>query len=172
MGTTFENNKILAQDLPNYETVAATVLDKKHYWVVLISTFIVFSFISVVIILCFYSFSFLKSIPYKQAAAIAYFSFWGLYVVYSWIGFKRKSYCYRTHDVIYNYGVFHKTTVLIPFNRIQHIALHQGLFSRKFGLASLQFYTAGGSTTDISIPGIPLEIAKSFKEMISDKIEK
>ena len=172
MGTTFENNKILAQDLPNYETVAATVLDKKHYWVVLISTFIVFSFISVGLMLCFYFFIFLKSMPYKQAAAIAYFSFWGLYVVYSWIGFKRKSYCYRTHDVIYNFGVFHKTTVLIPFNRIQHIALHQGLFSRKFGLASLQFYTAGGSTTDISIPGMPLEIAKSFKETISDKIEK
>ena len=172
MGTTFENNKILAQDLPNYETVAATVLDKKHYWVVLISAFFVFSFISVGLILCFYYFNFLKSMPYKQAAAIAYFSFWGLYVVYSWIGFKRKSYCYRTHDVIYNFGVFHKTTVLIPFNRIQHIALHQGLFSRKFGLASLQFYTAGGSTTDISIPGMPLEIAKSFKEIISDKIEK
>ena len=74
--------------------------------------------------------------------------------------------------MIYNFGVFQKTTVLIPFNRIQHIALHQGPFSRKFGLASLQFYTAGGSTTDISIPGIPLEIAKSFKETISDKIEK
>jgi membrane protein YdbS with pleckstrin-like domain len=172
MGTTFENNKILAQDLPNYENVAATVLDKKHYWVVLISTFIVFSFISLGLMLCFYFFNFLKSMPYKQAAAIAYFSFWGLYVVYSWIGFKRKSYCYRTHDVIYNFGVFHKTTVLIPFKRIQHIALHQGLFSRKFGLASLQFYTAGGSTTDISIPGMPLEIAKSFKEIISDKIEK
>ena len=172
MGTTFENNKILAQDLPNYEAVAATVLDKKHYWVVLTSTFIVFSFISVGLMICFYFLSFLKSMPYKQAAAIVYFTFWGLYVVYSWFGFKRKSYCYRTHDVIYNYGVFHKTTVLIPFNRIQHIALHQGLFSRKFGLASLQFYTAGGSTTDISIPGMPLEIAKSFKEMISDKIEK
>ena len=164
MVTTFENNKILAQDLPNYEAVAATVLDKKHYWVVLTSTFIVFSFISVGLMLCFYFLNFLKSMPYKQAAAIVYFTFWGLYVVYSWFGFKRKSYCYRTHDVIYNYGVFHKTTVLIPFNRIQHIALHQGLFSRKFGLASLQFYTAGGSTTDISIPGMPLEIAKSFKE--------
>ena len=117
-------------------------------------------------------FNFLKSMPYKQAAGIAYFTFWGLYVVYSWAGFKRKSYCYRAHDVIYNFGVFHKTTVLIPFNRIQHIALHQGLFSRKFGLASLQFYTAGGSTTDIRIPGIPLEIAKSFKETISYKIEK
>ena len=172
MVTAFENNKILAQDLPNYEAVAATVLDKKHYWVVLTSTFIVFSFISVGLMLCFYFLNFLKSMPYKQAAAIVYFTFWGLYVVYSWFGFKRKSYCYRTHDVIYNYGVFHKTTVLIPFNRIQHIALHQGLFSRKFGLASLQFYTAGGSTTDISIPGMPLEIAKSFKEMISDKIEK
>lgn len=172
METTFENNKILAQDLPSYEAIAATALDKKHYWVVLISTFIVFSFISVGLLMGFYFFNFLKSMPYKQAAAIAYLSFWGLYVVYSWIGFKRKSYCYRTHDVIYNFGVFHKTTVLIPFNRIQHIALHQGLFSRKFGLASLQFYTAGGSTTDISIPGMPLEIAKGFKEIISDKIEK
>ncbi len=138
----------------------------------LIRTFIVFSFISVGLMLCFYFFNFLKPISYRQGAAIAYFSFWGLYVVYSYVGFKRKSYCYRTHDVIYNFGVFHKTTVLIPFNRIQHIALHQGLFSRKFGLASLQFYTAGGSATDISIPGMPLEIAKSFKEIISDKIEK
>lgn len=172
MVTTFENNKILAQDLPNYEAVAATVLDKKHYWVVLISTFLIFSFISVGLMLCFYFLNFLKSMPYKQAAAIAYFTFWGLYVIYSWVGFKRKSYCYRDHDVIYNFGVFHKTTVLVPFNRIQHIALHQGLFSRKFRLASLQFYTAGGSATDISIPGMPLEIAKSFKEIISDKIEK
>ena len=171
MVTAFENNKILAQDLPNYEAVSGTALDKKYYSVVLIGTFIVFIFVSFGLILCFCFFDFLKSVPYKKAAATAYFTFWGLYVLYSWVGFKRKSYCYRTHDVIYNFGVFHKTTVLIPFNRIQHIALHQGFFSRKFGLASLQFYTAGGSATDVSIPGIPLDMAKSFKEAISEKIE-
>jgi membrane protein YdbS with pleckstrin-like domain len=38
-------------------------------------------------------------------------------------------------------------------------------------LASLQFYTAGGSATDVSIPGMPLDMAKSFKEAISEKIE-
>jgi membrane protein YdbS with pleckstrin-like domain len=171
MVTAFENNKILAQDLPNYEAVSGTALDKKYYFVVLIGTFIVFAFISLGLILCFFLFDFLKFMPYKQAAAVAYFAFWGLYVLYSWVGFKRKSYCYRTHDVIYNFGVFHKTTILIPFNRIQHIALHQGFFSRKFGLASLQFYTAGGSATDVNIPGMPLDTAKSFKEAISEKIE-
>ncbi len=171
MKTIFENNKILAQDLPSYEDVSATILDEKYYWVVLISTFIVFSFITAGLMLCFYFFDFMNSIPNKKITSVAYFSLWGLYFLYSWVGFKRKSYCYRTHDIIYTFGVFHKTTVLIPFNRIQHIALHQGLFSRKFELASLQFYTAGGSTTDISIPGIPLEIAKSFKEIISNKIQ-
>ena len=172
MEASYENNEILAHNLPNYEAVLVTVLDKKYFSVVLINTLVFFVFISLGLILCFYFFNFLKSMPHKAIASIAYLSFWLLYVLYSWVGFKRKSYCYRTHDVIYNYGVFHKTTVLIPFNRIQHIALHQGFFSRKLGLASLQFYTAGGSTTDISIPGMPLEIAKSFKEAISDKIEK
>ena len=62
--------------------------------------------------------------------------------------------------------------MLIPFNRIQHIALHQGIFSRIYGLASLQFYTAGGSTTDVNIKGFKLEDAKKFKEFVSNKIEK
>ena len=88
------------------------------------------------------------------------------------MSFKRRSYVFRDHDVVYKYGVIYHTNVLIPFNRIQHIALHQWLFSRMYGLSSLQFYTAGGATTDINIKGLKLETAQKFKTFVSEKIEK
>ena len=90
---------------------------------------------------------------------------------YDWISFNRKSYAFRDHDVIYKYGVLWQTTVLIPFNRIQHIALHQDFISRRFGLASLQFYTAGGSTSDVNIHGLTLDDAKKFKDFVSKRVE-
>ena len=91
---------------------------------------------------------------------------------YSLTSFRKKSYAFRDHDVIYKYGVFKESLVIVPYNRIQHIALHQGFFSRRYNLASLEFYTAGGSTSDINIPGFHLEDARNLKEIVSKKIEK
>ena len=41
-----------------------------------------------------------------------------------------------------------------------------------FDLSSIQFYTAGGSYTDISIKGLYKEDAEKWKEFVSAKIEK
>ena len=53
---------------------------------------------------------------------------------------------------------------------MQHVALHQGLFSRYFGLASLELFTAGGSSSDLKITGLLLTDAQNFKELIIQKI--
>ena len=87
------------------------------------------------------------------------------------MSFKRRSYSFGDHDVIYKYGVIYHTNVLIPFNRIQHIALHQGLFSRMYGLASFNFIQPGGATTDINIKGLKLETAQKFKLLFRKKLK-
>ena len=49
--------------------------------------------------------------------------------------------------------------------------MHQGLFSRYFGLASLELFTAGGSSTDLEINGLTLEEAQRYKIWIIQKID-
>src|SRR5690606_6666041 len=60
------------------------------------------------------------------------------------ISFKNRGFAFRNHDVIYKSGVLATKMTIIPYNRIQHAALHEGILSRKFGLAAIEVFTAGG----------------------------
>jgi membrane protein YdbS with pleckstrin-like domain len=48
------------------------------------------------------------------------------------------------NDVLFRQGIIATSTTVIPYNRMQHVALH-GLLARYFGLAKSNF-TAGGSS--------------------------
>ena len=91
-------------------------------------------------------------------------------VVFTKFSFQKKGYAFRTHDAIYKSGIIVETTTIIPFNRVQHVALHQGFISRKLGLATIELFTAGGSTSDLQIPGLLLADAQKIKELIAKKI--
>ncbi len=84
--------------------------------------------------------------------------------------FQKKGYVFREHDAIYKSGLISETTTIIPFNRVQHVALHQGFISRKLGLASVELFTAGGSSSDLEIPGLLLADAQIIKNLVSQKI--
>jgi membrane protein YdbS with pleckstrin-like domain len=86
------------------------------------------------------------------------------------LSFNNKGFAFRIHDAIYKEGLISETTTIIPFNRVQHVALHQGFISRKLGLASIELFTAGGSSSDIEIPGLQLEQAQKIKNLVSQKI--
>jgi membrane protein YdbS with pleckstrin-like domain len=62
--------------------------------------------------------------------------------------------------------------MVIPYNRIQHVALHEGFISRYFGLAKVEIFTAGGSASDIKIPGIAITQAEDIKQLLMGKIQK
>ena len=62
-------------------------------------------------------------------------------------------------------------TTTVPFNRIQHIEINQGPFSRFFDLATLSIFTAGNSSHDLKIRGIKISEAEKIKEFISSKID-
>jgi membrane protein YdbS with pleckstrin-like domain len=53
--------------------------------------------------------------------------------------------------VLYKYGILATKTIIIPYNRVQHVALHEGFVSRYLGLAKIEIFTAGGSSSDIEI---------------------
>lgn len=88
------------------------------------------------------------------------------------LGYKKKGYAFRNHDVIYRHGIIATTTIVIPYNRVQHVAIHEGFISRLFGLAQMEIYTAGGNSSDIAIPGIAREEADNIKFLLMGKIQK
>ncbi|RZJ31274.1 MAG: PH domain-containing protein, partial [Flavobacterium sp.] len=106
-------------------------------------------------------------------------TFWTAFVIlfaiclfFSRLAFTKKAFAFRNHDVLFRYGVIATTTIVIPYNRIQHVALHEGLISRSFGLAEIQIFTAGGKESDIQIPGIEKSQAEDIKQLLMGKIQK
>ncbi len=90
-------------------------------------------------------------------------------VMSSRIGYKKRSYALRERDLTYKKGWIFYSITTIPFNRIQHTEVSQGPIERKFSLSTLKIYTAGGSTSDLSIPGLEPEEAQALRDFISKK---
>lgn len=78
----------------------------------------------------------------------------------------KKAYALRQLDIQYRSGYIWQEETIIPFNRIQHCEINRGPLERLFNLASLKVYTAGGSSSDLTIPGLRPEIAQDLKNFI------
>lgn len=101
---------------------------------------------------------------------IAYITFAIILVLIYNIGVKRRGFAVRERDIIYASGVLALSTTIVPFTRIQHIALHEGFISRMFQLGDLQIFTAGGSSGSLHIRGIEIAEAKSIKALLMKQI--
>jgi membrane protein YdbS with pleckstrin-like domain len=77
-----------------------------------------------------------------------------------------KAFAVREHDIAYRAGLFWRKTIVLAYDRIQHIEVTTGPLQRKFGLASLKFFTAGGSSVDLRIDGLNAERAAQLREFI------
>jgi membrane protein YdbS with pleckstrin-like domain len=166
----FTNETTEIIDLPRFEEAKLNQLQAKYFTVVAI----VLSIVNFVILLVFFITSYFQTELFSNrillVIGIALSILIGLTYLLAKLSFNKKGYAFRTHDAIYKSGLISETTTIIPFNRVQHVALHQGFFSRKFGLASVELFTAGGNSSDIKIPGLLLEDAQKIKNLVSKKI--
>jgi membrane protein YdbS with pleckstrin-like domain len=166
----FTNETIDTKALPRYEQVALTSLQAQYWNVIAISIIAVF----LLAIAALSTLLYLVEEVVDQKPLL----FGGLVVVLvlalllSRVSFRKKAYAFRQHDVIYRKGIIATNTMVIPYNRVQHVALHEGLVSRWFGLAKVEIFTAGGVSSDIEIPGIRKEEAEDIKQLLMGKIQK
>lgn len=77
----------------------------------------------------------------------------------------------REFDVAYQSGLFWRKTVIVPFNRVQHVEVSSGPLQRKFGLATIKFFTAGGSKVDLKVDGLTAERAEQMRAYIATRID-
>ena len=166
----FTNETIDTKQLPRYEEVQLTKLHPKYWSVTLINLAIVFIVLGVATGLVWYNAEELSDYGLELLIGLAIIVVFTIFL--NRIAFKKKAFAFRNHDVIYRSGIIATNTMVIPYNRVQHVALHEGFISRIFGLAKVEIFTAGGNSSDLEIPGIAKEEAENIKQLLTGKIQK
>jgi membrane protein YdbS with pleckstrin-like domain len=166
----FTNEVIDATQLPRFEAVVLSKLDSNYMKVIWVTVLIVFLILGVGLSTVLYFTSNLQDFMMQLWAIFGLF--FALVILFSAVSVRKKAFAFRTHDVIFQSGVIAISTIVIPYNRVQHVALHEGFIARIFGLAEVEIFTAGGSASDIAIPGITLAHAENIKQLIMGKIQK
>lgn len=167
----FTNETVNLNSLPKYEEVNFSPLHKNYFKVVYINIAITLFIFAVGIGVLFFTIEELQNTSNYLIFGISYFVFAIIVIFPSMASVKKRGFAVREKDILYKRGLISTTTTVIPFNRVQHVAMHEGVFSRMFHLAQIQIYTAGGSTSDIKISGIEKERAENIKELLTQKIQ-
>ena len=85
------------------------------------------------------------------------------------IAVPRHGYAVRDKDILHRYGVLWRSVRAIPFSRVQHTKTDSTPLDRRFGLANLSVFPAGGGGHKIR--GLGLETAERLRAYISARIE-
>ncbi|MFV8326504.1 PH domain-containing protein [Flavobacterium sp. ZS1P14] len=166
----FSNETIDVTKLPKFEEVPFLSLKKSYWKVILINLVVLFLLMTIALGFALLKMDELAGYQLEISSAFAFFIL--IFIFFSRVSFKKKGFAFREHDVLFRYGIIATNTIVIPYNRIQHVALHEGIVSRYFGLAKIEIFTAGGSSSDIEIPGIEKEQAENIKQLLMGKIQK
>ena len=98
-------------------------------------------------------------------AWVAAMGIWGLE---EWKGWPIRAYLVREYDVVYRHGWWSRTTVAVPFDRIQHSEIQQGPLGRWLGHCTLKLYTAGSAGANLEIPGLSVATARNIRRCLEN----
>jgi membrane protein YdbS with pleckstrin-like domain len=160
------------EDLPSIEVSDYLSIERSYLVVLLVRRLLFFIIIGVIGVATLIS---------SMASVIAVFSTLLLpliaigvllvgVVLFSYQSVRHQGYLLRDKDVSHKKGWINQTFTTVPFNRIQHVEVTQGLIERWFNLASLKIYTAGGNSSDLSIPGVKKDSAERIKSYLLKQV--
>ena len=164
--TEFSNQQLVIDDLPKVEELFFQQIENKYKNVLYLNAIIWAIFLVAGLVAVYMSD--LPGLLFVLATAFVF-----VLIGFSMISIpfivKNKAFAIRENDISYKTGWIFKKWTTISFNRIQHSEVGRSAFDRIFNLASLQIYSAGGSSSDIRIPGLKVEVAHKMKNYILEK---
>ena len=170
----FENPEISIEELPRADAVEWLGMDPKFVRRKLTENAIGFAFV-LIGIAALQSFSGVAFADEGLTISIGWLWLVSVLIglpIFSWpmISVPKKGYAVRDKDILYKSGVFWRTVTAIPFNRIQHVEKSSTPLDRRFDIAMLQLFTAGGAGGDLKIHGLSAEIAENLRTFILNKV--
>lgn len=82
---------------------------------------------------------------------------------------RSQGYQLRDKDIHHKHGIVWRAVTSLPYVRVQHVELESGPLERFFKLATLKFYTAGGGSADMKIPGLPFAAASKIRSFVLEQ---
>jgi membrane protein YdbS with pleckstrin-like domain len=164
----FTNDLIDWSRLPKVEEVQFAKLSSNYRILSMVGAGIT-SFFWAVVILLVIIFVRLWDLFYILSAIGFWLMLTSFFLVRAWKLYSFKGYALREHDMLYKSGWIWKRLVAVPYNRIQHVDVRRGPLEEMLDLRKLQIYTAGGTSSDLNIPGLAPEQAEQLRMFISEK---
>lgn len=91
-------------------------------------------------------------------------------LVWPLLDVPRRGYVVRDKDLVYKAGVLWRSVKAVPYSRVQHAETASGPVDRRFGLARLTVFTAGGSGGDLRLDGLSSDVAERLRAHIATKL--
>ena len=164
----FENSEIALEELPDMEDLDWQAIDSRYVKRMLVERglTVLGILVATAIPTIISGGAFDPSVP-----------LWVLVVLFaipflSWpfLDVPRRGYVVRDKDIVFKSGVLWRSVTAIPFNRIQHVETSSTPLDRKFDLATLKLFTAGGSGGDLKISGLATVIAEQLRVYVLGKV--
>ena len=162
----FTNSILNINELPKLESLDYNKLDKNYLTETLIIRLVFILPLAALVFVVYF-----KQPDYLLEAVLAAIALFIVFMFFGYLSFFKKAYALRQKDVSYRRGIVFHSITTIPLSRIQHSELLRGPLDRMLGLSSVKIYTAGGSSSDITLPGLPLKTAEKVREFINNKGE-
>ena len=164
----FENPEVAIENLPGTDAVQWQELDPAYKRLRQVQSTIALFFVALPLLLV----TIVADIPSLPATIIwsAWAVVFGLLLTWPVIVFPKRGYVLRDKDILFRKGVIWRSVTAVPFNRIQHVETSNTPLDRKFQLATLQLFTAGGSSGDLKIDGLAAGVAEQLRIYLLRKV--
>ena len=162
----FENIQVETHQLPDIKQISWTPLEPIYRRYSIIANLSIFGSLIIIILGVGFTNTFFDGWRWPLIFSGLLLAWLLVALLFSVMGYRHKAYAIRQRDVLYRSGWIWRKSTILPFNRVQHCEVSQGPIERFFGLATLQIFTAGGSSSDMHIPGLLPDTAHSIKDYI------
>jgi uncharacterized membrane protein YdbT with pleckstrin-like domain len=123
------------------------VLQKHRHWIVAVKSMLLPVLIVVATVLA----AFLSFVPsdYRLIAVLAAVAIAGLSAIVVYIRWTAASFTLTNQRVLLNYGVFNRSSKVIPIDRVQDVSTQQSLLGRAFGYGRVEIDAAGSAGAEV-----------------------
>ena len=105
----------------------------------------------------------LTSWLWAAVAALVLVLIWGLWLIRRQV--SAMSYLELAEDLVIRKGRLFRQVTSVPYGRLQYVDVQSGPLERKYGMATLQIFTASPSTS-ATLPGLLIATAEEMRERL------
>jgi membrane protein YdbS with pleckstrin-like domain len=87
-------------------------------------------------------------------------------LVWPRLRYRAWGFALRPEELYTEHGVLNHVRTVVPLRRIQHVDVSQDLVEREYALGRLVVHTAGSRSSNVVVPGLPLNEAERLRDEI------